>query len=173
MLLWIAFKIVSLKYRKHRLKNCGLPVYVVNCFQNCIFEISETSHLKKHIQYLTLWIAFKIVSLKYRKHRYLTLSTSFAVVNCFQNCIFEISETSCLFIIHITIKLWIAFKIVSLKYRKHPATAMTYCRGVVNCFQNCIFEISETSIIFWIAFCFSLWIAFKIVSLKYRKHHDF
>ena len=41
--LWFAFILVSLKYRKHPLIKIDLSIYVVICFHFSIFEVSETS----------------------------------------------------------------------------------------------------------------------------------
>ena len=151
-------------------KNKVLEGIVVICFQNCIFEISETPLGDWVVRHHALWFAFKIVSLKYRKHRNPFSRGFTGVVICFQNCIFEISETPKAFKVSDFYLLWFAFKIVSLKYRKHLALPKVGCLSgcdllsklylwnigntqqmdmsavecVVICFQNCIFEISET-----------------------------
>ena len=118
VMLWFAFKIVSLKYRKQLVETLAALEPVVICFQNCIFEISKTVPTKKGYYKSLLWFAFKIVSLKYRKQSTLYTRQGCPVVICFQNCIFEISKTVERIKIGLTHMLWFAFKIVSLKYRK-------------------------------------------------------
>ena len=119
-MLWFAFILVSLKYRKHRLWADGRYYKVVICFHFSIFEVSETSQIIRHVRYSWLWFAFILVSLKYRKHLSRSCSNWCHVVICFHFSIFEVSETSrdcepCW-----RIQLWFAFILVSLKYRKHP-----------------------------------------------------
>ena len=170
-LLWFAFKIVSLTYRKQPImliislqhccdllsklylwhignnKNDGRTptLVVVICFQNCIFDISETTWGWRRVQSTWLWFAFKIVSLTYRKQLARELPSLAMVVICFQNCIFDISETTMGLILQQSISLWFAFKIVSLTYRKQQVGNVYEFDGVVICFQNCIFDISETT----------------------------
>ena len=90
--LWIAFRIVSLHYRSQREVEDNVNFFscellsesylciivhnvksrlaglrkVVNCFQNRIFALSFTTHLKNQSLIPRLWIAFRIVSLHYR-----------------------------------------------------------------------------------------------------------
>ena len=194
---------------------------VVICFQNCIFDISKTTLNVSEVQGKRLWFAFKIVSLTYRKQlvrKFLCLSLgcdllsklylwhiennkaenvrkAIEVVICFQNCIFDISKTTRYRSYSTHLLLWFAFKIVSLTYRKQQSGECPQSnRGcdllsklylwhiennakpflllmlvVVICFQNCIFDISKTTRTFSLIALPSLWFAFKIVSLTYRK----
>ena len=141
------------------------------CFHFSIFEVSETSQLTKRIIYYLLWFAFILVSLKYRKHLTPLVVWPVQVVICFHFSIFEVSETSRSVKIITCIKLWFAFILVSLKYRKHQVglldIVITGCDLlscyylwsignigqskkeclylVVICFHFSIFEVSETS----------------------------
>ena len=112
-LLWIAFKIVSLFTIRNGWSKRKLTSTVVNCFQNCIFiYYSQQKLTDKNINYgcellsklylyllfatcllnycwcEQLWIAFKIVSLFTIRNVTFSFSKGYAVVNCFQNCIF-------------------------------------------------------------------------------------
>ena len=189
--LWIAFKFVSLcrilqllassvlyEMSCELLSNLYLCVgfynvttlktiwkLVVNCFQICIFVSDFTTHADGLVHRERLWIAFKFVSLC----RILQPSPSFTltvtVVNCFQICIFVSDFTTRLRTFGSTMKLWIAFKFVSLcrilqpayirkrlQYRCELLSNLYLCVGfynlnltnneraaVVNCFQICIF----------------------------------
>jgi len=167
-MLWIAFKIVSLTYGNQHGANGGefaiscellsklylwrmeisvsavlTPLLVVvNCFQNCIFDVWKSAVIITRVTKLRLWIAFKIVSLTYGNQLHFdSLLDSFccellsklylwrmeisfhsfsseqiAVVNCFQNCIFDVWKSADIIIVNIRATLWIAFKIVSLTY---------------------------------------------------------
>ena len=94
-LLWFAFKIVLLTYLIHlrymnaiELNRCDLlsklyfwhiwytfeeyreiKPYVVICFQNCTFDISDTPLIFFYDLYHLLWFAFKIVLLTYLIHQ--------------------------------------------------------------------------------------------------------
>ena len=118
---------------------------VVICFHFSIFEVSETSDNLMLSLFWLLWFAFILVSLKYRKHQGGNLPSISTVVICFHFSIFEVSETSksscpisaglVVICFHFSIfevsetsrhckipsclKLWFAFILVSLKYRKH------------------------------------------------------
>ena len=197
ILLWIAFKFVSL-YRMtqptlwrlalqrccellsnlylcigwHRLEDLLLCLCkVVNCFQICIFVSDDTAPAHRLKSDQMLWIAFKFVSL-YRMtqlNAYITrgrcgcelLSNLYlcigwhscitfldiidCVVNCFQICIFVSDDTALRTFCCASVKLWIAFKFISL-YRM---TQLRQCKriagAVVNCFQICIFVSDDTA----------------------------
>ena len=190
--LWIAFKFVSL-YRMtqqildaHSSHFCcellsnlylcigwhspwafpGHALWVVNCFQICIFVSDDTARHTHNLCLAELWIAFKFVSL-YRMTQLLGLRAfkflgcellsnlylcigwhsmrsfsklAMAVVNCFQICIFVSDDTA-----HHELQprrdlLWIAFKFVSLYRMTQPNPALHTPKD-------------------------RLWIAFKFVSL--------
>ena len=179
----------------------GVFVYVflvVICFQNCIFDLLHTSTLSGCISLHLLWFAFKIVSLTYFIHHliicklrltscdllsklYLWLTSyirlfvfyfAHFVVICFQNCIFDLLHTSTKSKDYQFLKLWFAFKIVSLTYFIHQCALawieqkscdllsklylwltsyisnylFVYNGTVVICFQNCIFDLLHTSL---------------------------
>ena len=144
-MLWIAFKLVSLPYRKQRIVRKWQQRSVVNSFQISIFAISETTFRMWHILISSLWIAFKLVSLPYRKQRLRGDKAWFPVVNSFQISIFAISETTFCRESSSVSSLWIAFKLVSLPYRKQPDFLWKLKSVVVNSFQISIFAISETT----------------------------
>ena len=119
------------------------------------------------------------------------------VVNCFELCIFEILNTTCDFPTFITLVLWIALNYVSLKYwiqlelakkLKPKGCELLWImylwnieynvnvingnkRQVVNCFELCIFEILNTTMLISVSFLKRLWIALNYVSLKYWIQH--
>ena len=88
---------------------------------------------------------------------------------CFQISIFEPLETTHILIEYITIKLWFAFKLVSLNHWKQPEETETETEDVVICFQISIFEPLETTPDEAIAETEELWFAFKLVSLNHWK----
>ena len=121
-MLWFAFILVSLKYRKHRKFPYLHRKSVVICFHFSIFEVSETSVTLVIFYFAMLWFAFILVSLKYRKHRKFPYLHRKSVVICFHFSIFEVSETSTTLQTATQCWLWFAFILVSLKYRKHLKT---------------------------------------------------
>ena len=164
--LWIAFKFVSLywsqqlyTWAKELIYSCELLsnlylctdrnnnwiiclflTVVVNCFQICIFVLIATTFHYTHIQFFSLWIAFKFVSLYWSQQRPCTSRPSAGgcellsnlylctdrnnimrpvqqaeeVVNCFQICIFVLIATTAPLLSVCALWLWIAFKFVSL-----------------------------------------------------------
>ena len=169
--LWIAFKILSLTYWKQHNDSPKIHPTVVNCFQNFIFDILETTDFANIGYEGALWIAFKILSLTYWKQRtwikwrftfccellskfYLwhignnqveIRLSNLEVVNCFQNFIFDILETTC----KILSKWQSRCELLSKFYLWHignNADLFDMCiELVVNCFQNFIFDILETT----------------------------
>ena len=120
-LLWFAWKIVLLQYRKqhlspnvHCVRCCDLleksyfcsianneqysrnvHAAVVICLKNRTFAVSQTTRPKARPHSCGLWFAWKIVLLQYRKQH-----TAVSVMKAF--------------------RLWFAWKIVLLQYRKQP-----------------------------------------------------
>ena len=75
LLLWFAFKLVSLNHWK-QLPSCRIRFHlVVICFQISIFEPLETTNHYDIYELWLLWFAFKLVSLNHWKQQE-TSSTS-------------------------------------------------------------------------------------------------
>ena len=73
LMLWFAFKLVSLNHWKQHLGFTMTSYTVVICFQISIFEPLETTTTrKKRIRY-PLWFAFKLVSLNHWKQLFSTI----------------------------------------------------------------------------------------------------
>ena len=139
------------------------------CFQISIFEPLETARFLQPFCAFLLWFAFKLVSLNHWKQLFLTHIFESYVVICFQISIFEPLETAK------RIKriqgnwLWFAFKLVSLNHWKQLRSSLVLTRVVVICFQISIFEPLETAINSLSVRIYSLWFAFKLVSLNHWK----
>ena len=69
MLLWFAFKLVSLNHWKQRDSRFVSMAFVVICFQISIFEPLETTLVSLSPVQAQLWFAFKLVSLNHWKQR--------------------------------------------------------------------------------------------------------
>ena len=119
--MWFAFKLVSLNHWKQQQYFIYSTEYVVICFQISIFEPLKTT-LFSHSPLLgALWFAFKLVSLNHWKQLLLTHINHILVVICFQISIFEPLKTTYWYFIYILLKLWFAFKLVSLNHWKQQA----------------------------------------------------
>ena len=172
ILLWIAFKFVSLyRMTQHSLirhyvfRGCELlsNLYlcigwhskatriiddnlVVNCFQICIFVSDDTAIINSAISAKWLWIAFKFVSL-YRMTQRITERT-------FYNIRCELLSN---------LYLCIGW---------HSAQGKEALQAlVVNCFQICIFVSDDTAMRELTSSATALWIAFKFVSLYRMTQH--
>ena len=142
---------------------------VVICFQISIFEPLETTHRYNQYSHNQLWFAFKLVSLNHwKQHLYLGLLSKWVVI-CFQISIFEPLETTESECSSNESGLWFAFKLVSLNHWKQQQNVHSSCLTVVICFQISIFEPLETTRLISSPQTFSLWFAFKLVSLNHWK----
>ena len=70
LLLWFAFKLVSLNHWKQLAFTGHRTIRVVICFQISIFEPLKTALFKQLILCYKLWFAFKLVSLNHWKQQY-------------------------------------------------------------------------------------------------------
>ena len=143
--LWFAFKLVSLNHWKQLLGNWTVQKWVVICFQISIFEPLETTVWQTENAIIQLWFAFKLVSLNHWKQRNWYDKKIFLVVICFQISIFEPLETTRASHSSRALKLWFAFKLVSLNHWKQQLPTLIVTLSVVICFQISIFEPLETT----------------------------
>ena len=68
-LLWFAWKIVLLQYRKQLTVSWILRSFVVICLENRTFAVSQTTGDIVEYPKFWLWFAWKIVLLQYRKQQ--------------------------------------------------------------------------------------------------------
>ena len=139
------------------------------CFQISIFEPLETTPARSYIPMVTLWFAFKLVSLNHWKQLLLPFHSFRLVVICFQISIFEPLETTNTYLASRCDWLWFAFKLVSLNHWKQHGFMHISFGPVVICFQISIFEPLETTRHFTSWGWYVLWFAFKLVSLNHWK----
>ena len=118
ILLWFAFKLVSLNHWKQHVDGLNFKKVVVICFQISIFEPLETTEHPKFNIPTMLWFAFKLVSLNHWKQRLFKKNNNGLVVICFQISIFEPLETTSDIKLPMMKALWFAFKLVSLNHWK-------------------------------------------------------
>ena len=132
------------RIRNNLTRRFGYCVYVVNWFQICIFDVSETIVVFLRPQRILLWIGFKFVSLTYQKQF------------C---CLCRGRPTSCELVSNLY--LW--------RIRNNSPPFYYFISCVVNWFQICIFDVSETIGNTKTTDAEVLWIGFKFVSLTYQK----
>ena len=94
LLLWFAFKLVSLNHWKQLAFTGHRTIRVVICFQISIFEPLKTALFKQLILCYKLWFAFKLVSLNHWKQPTRKKYVTKCVVICFQISIFEPLKTA-------------------------------------------------------------------------------
>ena len=196
-MLWFAWKIVLLQYRKQRFQIVLQSLQVVICLKNRTFAVSQTTRRSNRLTITKLWFAWKIVLLQYRKQRFQIVLQSLQVVICLKNRTFAVSQTTRRSNRLTITKLWFAWKIVLLQYRKQQITIYItlnsscdlleksyFCsiannavpilvsvHFVVICLKNRTFAVSQTTSAQRCRRDHGLWFAWKIVLLQYRKQH--
>ena len=165
------------------------------CLKNRTFAVSQTTNSYCLCCSISLWFAWKIVLLQYRKQRAKLATAMSLVVICLKNRTFAVSQTTRHFGFSFCAALWFAWKIVLLQYRKQHtngcrqfdircdlleksyfcsiANNITPCAigaiAVVICLKNRTFAVSQTTSLLAITSWARLWFAWKIVLLQYRK----
>ena len=91
------------------------------------------------------------------------------VVICFQISIFEPLKTARHRAMVQPVRLWFAFKLVSLNHWKQLFSRTLLWVDVVICFQISIFEPLKTAMRYYYYYYTQLWFAFKLVSLNHWK----
>ena len=118
-----------------------------------------------------MWFAYKLVSLNYWIQRETNLWHLIIVVICLQISIFELLNTTFYFCTRWFDTLWFAYKLVSLNYWIQQAKRNRKNRNVVICLQISIFELLNTTFLFYGLAEIMLWFAYKLVSLNYWIQH--
>ena len=134
--LWFAFKLVSLNHWKQPSNLYSIQTNVVICFQISIFEPLKTAFSIMLGQHFLLWFAFKLVSLNHWKQLFnYVIRTSFVVI-CFQISIFEPLKTALTLKNIKRMKLWFAFKLVSLNHWKQRDASADMTRNCCDLLSN-------------------------------------
>ena len=193
--LWFAWKIVLLQYRKQPgwgspwhwvccdlleksyfcsiANNVHRRLYyfylVVICLKNRTFAVSQTTIHHKVQSCRQLWFAWKIVLLQYRKQLAALHKHRHCVVICLKNRTFAVSQTTMLRMGVSSIPLWFAWKIVLLQYRKQPLADKRRGRASCDLLEKSYFCSIANNRRSTFTSDFTLWFAWKIVLLQYRK----
>ena len=170
--LWFAWKIVLLQYRKQLVVALLDKAKVVICLKNRTFAVSQTTLLDTGRKDGELWFAWKIVLLQYRKQRPYGSVRKRNRCDLLEKSYFCSIANNLYFTPWLLHLLWFAWKIVLLQYRKqhHRAVACIQygcdlleksyfcsiannqtlalrlnCRVVI-CLKNRTFAVSQTTI---------------------------
>ena len=145
MLLWFAWKIVLLQYRKQLLNYSTNKKRCCDLLEKSYFCSIANNAPQFCSSILALWFAWKIVLLQYRKQLRRIYVLGNVVVICLKNRTFAVSQT--------TAVMWGSFAFGCDLLEK------SYFCSIAN---NAI-AVKSTKL--------ALWFAWKIVLLQYRKQH--
>ena len=163
--LWFAWKLVLLQYRKQQLSLFILINLVVICLKTRTFAVSQTTGAMKLFGGNSLWFAWKLVLLQYRKqlveqmphlriscdllensyfcsianNRAAALCHSILVVICLKTRTFAVSQTTYDYVTFWRYKLWFAWKLVLLQYRKQHYYTKSWSRRCCDLLENSYF----------------------------------
>ena len=169
IMLWFAFKFVSLNYWKQPCSWTYPLVHVVICFQICIFELLKTTKQIREIFKNCCDLLSNLYLWTIENNKEQSTPKKEIVVICFQICIFELLKTTpissstgcnCCDLLS-NLYLW------TIENNQPHINKLT--QYVVICFQICIFELLKTTPWVYGSLYPKLWFAFKFVSLNYWK----
>ena len=147
---------------------------VVICLKNRTFAVSQTTRGGEGIDARWLWFAWKIVLLQYRKQHGMNLGLITGGCDLLEKSYFCSIANNIYPRVKAIERLWFAWKIVLLQYRKQHEYMYNIIQTVVICLKNRTFAVSQTT--WWRLHQMDtwLWFAWKIVLLQYRKqrHKD-
>ena len=188
-MLWFAWKLVLLQYRKQTpilpiicnascdllensyfcsIANNGksrlpLTYSVVICLKTRTFAVSQTTSTSSSLLLYWLWFAWKLVLLQYRKQQLNWQWNRASVVICLKTRTFAVSQTTACLIVIGGVVLWFAWKLVLLQYRKQ--LTCFDCKAFICCdlLENSYFcSIANNLIVMVVAF------HFVVICLKTR-----
>ena len=164
------------------------------CLKTRTFAVSQTTYQEQKQHEPKLWFAWKLVLLQYRKQPSGSRPPTSWVVICLKTRTFAVSQTTISQSGIVPTRLWFAWKLVLLQYRKQQTKKTNITKRVVICLKTRTFAVSQTTLT-WVTlitvscdllensyFCsiannaligrntlLSLWFAWKLVLLQYRK----
>ena len=171
--LWFAWKIVLLQYRKQHSHTEKTAPTSCDLLEKSYF-CSIANNLKKGLEVKN----YVVICLK---NRTFAVSQTTSIDKVFEPDGCDLLEKSYFCSIAnngryyrpLREKLWFAWKIVLLQYRKQPTSKLSINSSVVICLKNRTFAVSQTTLVSNIFANGRLWFAWKIVLLQYRKQHVF
>ena len=142
---------------------------VVICLKNRTFAVSQTTFSGTPVASTSLWFAWKIVLLQYRKQHIVNVTLGDGVVICLKNRTFAVSQTTNCFLFQLENQLWFAWKIVLLQYRKQLNNSHNAPSWSCDLLEKSYFCSIANNRMFRTQAYSLLWFAWKIVLLQYRK----
>ena len=116
--LWFAWKIVLLQYRKQHASCMHWMRRVVICLKNRTFAVSQTTIVNEDDGNKCCDLLEKSYFCSIANNNPSTTFASTTVVICLKNRTFAVSQTTWFHTLRRRIELWFAWKIVLLQYRK-------------------------------------------------------
>jgi len=196
-LLWFAWKLVHLQYRKQRRNFQPLQSCVVICLKTRTFAVSQTTQnlrWKRGVRCDLLENSY-ICSIANNVRPF--YPNGDYVVICLKTRTFAVSQTTRRSVSVTEFQLWFAWKLVHLQYRKqHTHDTFLFSKScdllensyicsiannrirrnggrtiVVICLKTRTFAVSQTTHSQRRNWHYRLWFAWKLVHLQYRKQH--
>jgi len=169
-LLWFAWKLVLLQYRKQHFTYFYTSLYVVICLKTRTFAVSQTTLIDLRLICFLLWFAWKLVLLQYRKQRGHCTSSTGLRCDLLENSYFCSIANNIVDVNFIN-----RYVVICLKTRTFAVSQTTtlrlflYNKQVVICLKTRTFAVSQTTIVSRSHNKLGLWFAWKLVLLQYRK----
>ena len=194
-MLWFAWKLVLLQYRKQQNILDDIPRISCDLLENSYFCSIANNLIKYYPKGIALWFAWKLVLLQYRKQLSSNLSNFSISCDLLENSYFCSIANNLWFAPVTLFVLWFAWKLVLLQYRKQlsqlSAIIINSCDllensyfcsiannrlvfvlfklVVVICLKTRTFAVSQTTVARFTTYGLTLWFAWKLVLLQYRK----
>ena len=170
--LWFAWKLVLLQYRKQPLPWSRRWRYVVICLKTRTFAVSQTTITSNSTRVFSCDLLENSYFCSIANNHWIIMVATEIVVICLKTRTFAVSQTT-----HHTQwetgdRLWFAWKLVLLQYRKQPEWLLPHLGNRCDLLENSYFcSIANND---WRKFptYHLLWFAWKLVLLQYRKQHD-
>ena len=170
LLLWFAWKLVLLQYRKQPLLKLRLLILSCDLLENSYFcSIANNKEQKRDDTRAGCDLLENSYFCSIANNLQQIRITPRFVVICLKTRTFAVSQTTYRLSSINTIELWFAWKLVLLQYRKQLLGVIEFiilsCDLLENSYFCSIANNRVSALIFW----YSLWFAWKLVLLQYRK----
>ena len=139
LLLWFAWKIVLLQYRKQHLRSKKKKSGVVICLKNRTFAVSQTTIMRYLGKEYCCDLLEKSYFCSIANNPCFWASMFWYVVICLKNRTFAVSQTTCRSVCSDWKALWFAWKIVLLQYRKQHAALRLNTQGSCDLLEKSYF----------------------------------
>ena len=142
---------------------------VVICLKTRTFAVSQTTCRLCCLLITMLWFAWKLVLLQYRKQLQFDYGEPKNCCDLLENSYFCSIANNKLVVWRLSKRLWFAWKLVLLQYRKQLGTAAIYHFRSCDLLENSYFCSIANNVLIGKRLWVLLWFAWKLVLLQYRK----